>query len=94
MRKKIISKKISRIKKNRKLPNESQKLRLKKTCNYIIVPSEFVLNGKNGYRWKTKFSFSGGKTPSLNVVYIRPGPIAPLRNIIDPLHALKTFFYR
>lgn len=59
--------------------------------NYVIVPNESVLNGKNGYEWKTR-SPSTGKTPSRNVVHIRPGVIAPLRNIIDPLHAFQTFF--
>nr|CAH7748189.1 unnamed protein product [Callosobruchus chinensis] len=56
----------------------------------ILSEAEFV--GKNGCKWKVDYSSSAGKTPASNVVHIRPGLTAPLRKILDPVHAFQTFF--
>nr|CAI5822388.1 unnamed protein product [Callosobruchus analis] len=49
--------------------------------------------GKNGYVWKTApINNAGGKTPAKNIVYIRPGPTDPAKNVIEPADIFSIFF--
>lgn len=56
----------------------------------IVVPEADTLLGKNGYVWKTQAK-KGGKTPSINVVHIRPGPIQEARELLQPVSNFQFF---
>lgn len=60
---------------------------------YIIIPERETLKGKNGYKW-TSESKRTGKTPTMNIVHVRPCPASDARNILDPVRIFQIFFSR
>ena len=57
----------------------------------IVVPKADTLLGKNGYVWKTQAK-KRDKTPSINIVHIRPSPIQEARELIQPVSNFQFFF--
>nr|CAI5862599.1 unnamed protein product [Callosobruchus analis] len=49
----------------------------------VLVPETDSLLGKNGYVWTTKPK-KEGKTPSINVVHVRPGPVPAVKGLVQP----------
>nr|CAI5828858.1 unnamed protein product [Callosobruchus analis] len=48
---------------------------------------------KDGYKWSdTSPTYDTGKTPAKNVVYIRPGPVGPAKELTEPLYVFSLFF--
>lgn len=56
-----------------------------------MIPNFETLEGKNGYKWSSKAKVEG-KIPGKNIVHIRPGPVAEVRQILDPLRIFQLFF--
>nr|CAI5869078.1 unnamed protein product [Callosobruchus analis] len=54
----------------------------------VLVPETDSLLGKNGYVWTTKPK-KEGKTPSINVVHVRPGPVPAVKGLVQPASVFK-----
>lgn len=61
-----------------------------KTDSLVIVESP-VLFGKDGTSWKTKCSDEKRKTPSRNIVHVRPGPTPTTKFTSDPVECFNLF---
>ncbi|VEN52828.1 unnamed protein product, partial [Callosobruchus maculatus] len=59
--------------------------------DFVVVPETDSLLGKNGYVWKTKPN-KNGKTRSINVVHVRPGPIPAIKGLVQPASSFQLFF--
>nr|CAI5835043.1 unnamed protein product [Callosobruchus analis] len=57
----------------------------------VLVPETDSLLGKNGYVWTTKPK-KEGKTPSINVVHVRPGPVPAVKGLVQPASNFQLFF--
>ena len=55
-----------------------------------MIPEHEILEGKNGYKWLSKAKETG-KMFGKNIVHIRPGPIAEIRQILNPLSVFQLF---
>nr|CAI5846797.1 unnamed protein product [Callosobruchus analis] len=55
----------------------------------VLVPKTDSLLEKNGYVWTTKPK-KEGKTPSINVVHVRPGPV---KRLVRPASNFQLFFH-
>nr|CAI5849289.1 unnamed protein product [Callosobruchus analis] len=57
----------------------------------VLVPETDSLLGKNGYVWTTKPK-KERKTPSINVVHVRPGPVPAVKGLVQPAINFQLFF--
>ena len=55
-----------------------------------MIPEHEIFEGKNGYKWLSKAKETG-KMFDKNIVHIRPGPIAEIRQILNPLSVFQLF---